>query len=141
MEKTGMVATDGVGGKVAQRSRRHRAVGAGAAVVTFDENREPIREALLVAKVPGRQTVPRAEAWAVSEVLQIYRGETPLKIITDASYVVKGFMSHNKTKYMKRPQCRHLGKDIQQDGRAQDQAIVAQSKKPHRFRGNHGEQC
>ena len=45
MEATGMVATDGAGGKVAQRSKRHRAVGAGAAVVTFDENREPVRGA------------------------------------------------------------------------------------------------
>ena len=65
-------------------------------VVTFDDNREPVRESLLVAKVPGRQTVPRAEAWAVSEVLQIYRGETALKIVTDAPYVIKGFYDHNR---------------------------------------------
>ena len=57
----------------------------------------PQYESLLLAKVPGKQTVPRAEAWAVSEVLQIYRGETPLKIITDASYVIKASTSTTGT--------------------------------------------
>ena len=64
--------------------------------MTFNESREPIDEALMCAKVPGRQTVPRAEAWAVKEVLDIHRGATPLKIITDASYVVKGFDVQNR---------------------------------------------
>ena len=47
--------------------------------------------------------MPRAEAWAVSEVLRIHRGETPLKIISDASYVCRGFDDHNRAKYMKGP--------------------------------------
>ena len=101
LEKTGLVATDGAGGKVGTRSKRHTTVGAGSAVVSFNENREPIKEAMLVSKVPGNQTVPRPEAWAVSEVLQVDRRKTPLTIVTDATYVIKGFLDYNRCRYMK----------------------------------------
>ena len=72
MEQTGLVATDGSGGKVGDKRVRRRAVGAGAASVLFNEFRRPINEALLVAKVPGKQTVPRAEAWAVCCTLEVW---------------------------------------------------------------------
>ena len=36
MEREGLVATDGAGGTVGARSERHRSVGAGAAVITFE---------------------------------------------------------------------------------------------------------
>ena len=39
MEREGLVATDGAGGAVGARSERHRVVGAGAAVVTFNEEK------------------------------------------------------------------------------------------------------
>ena len=35
--------------------------------------------------------------------MQIHRGETPLQIICDASYVCRGFDGHNRAKYMKGP--------------------------------------
>ena len=72
-----------------EKNVRHRAVGAGAAAVLFNDKREPIREALLVAQAPGNQTVPRAEAWAVSCTLEVWPGKKPRCIITDASYVIQ----------------------------------------------------
>lgn len=50
-------------------------------------------EAWLTSKVPGRQTVPRAEIWAVRMLLMVWDGSYDLTIITDASYTVKGM--HN----------------------------------------------
>ena len=81
------------------RSKRHRVVGAGAAVVTLDTNNEIRKISVLASKVPGRQTVPRAEAGAVRQVLTRWHGKVPLKIVTDALYVVKGFLPHNRGAY------------------------------------------
>ena len=101
MELNGLVATDGAGGEVGARSKGHRSVVAGAAVVTFGPNNEPTQISVITTKVPGRQTVPRAEAWAVRQVLWRWHGNKPLKIITDALYVVKGFLPYNRAAYMK----------------------------------------
>ena len=79
------MATDGAGGKIGEKNHRRRAVGAGASSVLFDSKRKPIDEAILIAKVPGKQTVPRAEAWAVNCVLEEWHGEMELIIITDVS--------------------------------------------------------
>ena len=47
-------------------------------------------EAWMASKVLGRQTVPRAEIWAVLMVLIVWDGTYDLTIITDASYTVRG---------------------------------------------------
>ena len=83
------------------RSKRHRGVGAGAAVVTLDADNDIRKISVLASKVPGRQTVPRAEAWAIRQVLIRWHGKVPLKIITGALYVVKGFLPRNKGAYKK----------------------------------------
>ena len=44
----------------------------------------------MASKVPGRQTVPRAEIWAVLMVLMVWGGAYDLQIVTDASYTVQG---------------------------------------------------
>ena len=99
MERTGMVATDGSGGKTGKRSERHRSVGAGAVVVTFNDCGEPIKERAIRSNVAGRQTVPRAETWAVLQVLRRCKGIKPLQIIKDALYAVKGFQKENRRAY------------------------------------------
>ena len=68
-----LVATDGAGGAVGARSERHRSVGAGAAVVKFGPNRTPLHATCMRMKVPGKQTVPRAETWAVLQVLNLMK--------------------------------------------------------------------
>ena len=70
-------------------------------MVTLDTENNISKVSVLTSKVPGKQTVPRAEAWAVRQVLERWHGRKPLKIITDALYVVKGFLKHNKAAYMK----------------------------------------
>ena len=62
MAAAGLVATDGAGGARVTASSRHRSVGAGAAVLTFDIEGNATKESLMIAKVPGNQTVPRAES-------------------------------------------------------------------------------
>ena len=73
LDKECLVATDGAGGAMGSRSERHIAVGAGAAVVSFGPNRKPEHVTCMHMKVPGRQTVPRAEIWAVLQVLEVMK--------------------------------------------------------------------
>ena len=72
-------------------------MGAGCSGLSFDANREwcILDKAAVSAKVPGRQTVCRAEAWAVYSVLVAWSGSYHLTIATDASYSVSG-MSKSK---------------------------------------------
>ena len=56
LDKECLVATDGAVGAVGSRSERHRAVGAGAVVVSFGPNRKPGHVTCMRMKVPGRQT-------------------------------------------------------------------------------------
>ena len=49
-------------------------------MVTLDANSDIKKVSVLTSKVPGKQTVPRAEAWAVRQVLVRWRGQKPLKI-------------------------------------------------------------
>ena len=93
------MATDGAGGSVGVRSERHRSVGAGAAVVRFGPDSTPGHATCMRMKLPGKQTVPRAETWAVLQVLKVMKGEKDMKIITDAMYVIKGFKNQNRKAY------------------------------------------
>ena len=80
-------------GKIAA-SLGGRSIGAGAGAVRFRDQGDAvdaiIEEAWLASEVPGRQTVPRAESWAVLMVLMEWDGSHDLIIITDASYTVQG---------------------------------------------------
>lgn len=96
LDRECLVATDGAGETVGSRSERHRAVRAGAAVVTFGRNKTPTHASCLRMKVPGKQTVPRAETWAVLQVLLLMKGEQHMKIVTDAMYVIKGVKMQNR---------------------------------------------
>ena len=73
LDRECLVATDGAGGAVGSRSERHRSVGAGAVVVSFGPDRMPMHATCMRMKVPGRQTVPRAETWAVLPVLKVMK--------------------------------------------------------------------
>ena len=75
LDKECLVETDVAGGAVGSRSERHRAVGAGAAVVSFGPNRKPEHVTCMCMEAPGRQTVPRAETWALLQVLKVMKGE------------------------------------------------------------------
>ena len=57
-----------------------------------DNEEDPwiVEEAYLASKAPGKQTVPRADTWAVYLVLHEWYGAYDLEIITDASYTVSG---------------------------------------------------
>ena len=44
-----------------------------------------VEDAHIASRVPGKQTVPRAEAWAIYLVLCIWDGTYDLEIVTDAS--------------------------------------------------------
>ena len=93
LKLTGLCGVDGAGGKNGSRPRS-RAVGAGCGTLIMRAQKEEgvwIREeAWMASKVPGRQTVPRAEIWAVLMVLMVWDGTHDLTIITDASYTVRG---------------------------------------------------
>jgi len=84
--------TDGAGPPGARR-RGDPAVGAGAASLALDAQGRLAGVTVFYAAVPGRQTVPRAEAWAY-DVLD--RGMSAAgapddeSIAVDASYVVNG---------------------------------------------------
>ena len=81
------------------RSERHRPVGAGAAVVAFERDGSAGHATCLRMKVPGKQTVPRAETLAVLQVLLLIKGKKEIRIITDAMYVIKGFNDQNRKTY------------------------------------------
>ena len=93
LKATGVCGVDGSGGANSSFTRG-RSVGAGVGAVLLRDqgNAEDavIEEAWLASKVPGRQTVPRAEIWAVLMVLLEWDGSHDLQIITDASYTVYG---------------------------------------------------
>ena len=83
--------TDGSGGPRWTPATRPVA-GAGVAVLVGDAAAGGSRVgkvAFASAPVPGRQTAPRAEAWAAAEVVRAASG-APVVIRADASYVVNG---------------------------------------------------
>ena len=48
------------------------------------------KTALIFSKVPGKQTVPRSELWALLTLLQRMKAGKAYKVYIDASYVVNG---------------------------------------------------
>ena len=71
LEITGTAGSDGSGGPDSSDSRT-RVATAGAAVYQHVDG--VIRFAFLFSKVPGTQTVPRAELWALYHLLRIMLG-------------------------------------------------------------------
>lgn len=93
LKLTGVCGVDGSCGKNS-RLPGNRTVGAGCRTTILrgrDISDDVIQEkAWMASKVLGRQTVPRAEIWAVSMVLLVWGGTYDLTIITDASYTDQG---------------------------------------------------
>ena len=58
-------------------------------------------EAYLYSRVPGKQTVPRAEAWAIYLVMQVWDGAHDLEIVTDASYTCSGMDLYNRHTHLR----------------------------------------
>ncbi len=81
--------SDGSGGEDNIVSR-YREVYSGAATADYDPLTGRTRVEGLVAEVPGRQTVPRAELWAAALLLERAPVEGPFELTLDAAYVVKG---------------------------------------------------
>lgn len=93
LKATGRCGVDGSGGKLFSSNARLRTVGAGCGVILMGENENEAwitEEAYLASRVPGKQTVPRAEAWAIYLVVCEWDGSYDLEIITDASYTLRG---------------------------------------------------
>ena len=101
LQATGVCGVDGSGGTNSSFTRG-RSVGAGVGAVLLRDHGDAedaiIEEAWLASKVPGRQTVPRAEIWVVLMVLLEWDGSHDLQIITDASYTVQGMDALSRRK-------------------------------------------
>ena len=63
--------------------------------------RRTVQQAAAAARVPGQQTVPRAESWGVRTALYLIPVAVPLTLVVDAMYVVHGMRGTNRQKYMK----------------------------------------
>ncbi len=81
--------SDGSGG-VAEAVPSQRRVYSGAATYIIDGEGEEVTTGGLVAEVPGKQTVPRAELWGASLLLSLAPRDGPFEITLDAAYVVNG---------------------------------------------------
>ena len=79
-------------------------------------------------KVSGRQTVPRAETLAVLQVLLLANGDWPLKIVTDALYMIKRVQAAKQESVLRRQKRRRLEGSLQEDGRTQSKADVAKDQ-------------
>ena len=105
LRRTKRTGVDGSGGKNSSHPR-FRAVGAGCSVALLVEGAEGdwIREeAFLAYRVPGRQTVPRAEIWAALIILRVWDGTHDLEVVTDATYTVCGMIHLNRRKNRRGP--------------------------------------
>ena len=81
-----------------------RTVGAGVGtqLLSDHESDSPVlEEAYLYSRVPGRQTVPRSEAWALYLVLQVWDGSYDLTIVTDATYTISGTDMRKRHQHLK----------------------------------------
>ena len=104
----GRCGVDGSGGALFSSHPRLRTVGAGVGVQLLnntDFGDAPdswvADEAYLASRVPGKQTVPRAEAWAIYLVLKVWDGTFDLEIVTDATYSISGMDFRNRRKHLR----------------------------------------
>ncbi len=93
LKLTGAVGSDGSGGPDTFDSRI-RMVSSGA-VVTKRVDGE-LQVAFLFPMVPGTQTVPRAELWALRHVLNLMEGLRQYTVYIDAQYVLNGLQSRSR---------------------------------------------
>ena len=83
MHKLGAVGTDGSGGS--EIWQRFRIVAAGAFVYSPQEGTYDTMH----TRVPGHQTVPRAEAYALFQLLLVHQPAHTITYYIDASYVIR----------------------------------------------------
>ena len=94
LNNTGKAGTDGTGG--IDNDPRTRRAFAGAAVVSPDGE----QVAYFHCKVPGRQTVPRAELTALDRILKCIRAKRTWHIYIDAQYVINGLAAEDRSFYI-----------------------------------------
>ena len=89
MKITQQVGVDGGGGRLG-KTPILRCVGPGGSAILFHPTIPGLvmSRCMIYSKVPGRQTVCRAEAWALHNVIDLWPGDYPLEIIVDATFVV-----------------------------------------------------
>jgi ribonuclease HI len=90
LNETGAAAGDGGGGK--DKEPRTRIAGTGIAAY----NPATGEFALLFSRVPGRQTVPRAELWALFKLLERMSHGVSYRVYIDAQYVLNGLANRGK---------------------------------------------
>ena len=77
--------------------------GSGGSVIVFHPTRvnEILMKALIFSKVPGRQTVSRAEACALHNLIHTWTGDFDLEIIVDATYSISGMDLEKQDKHLR----------------------------------------
>lgn len=119
---------DGAGGEFG-RDPDNRAVGTGLAALYTAPN-GTTTQAAAAARVPGQQTVPRAESWGVRTALYIIPVTVPLTLVVDAMYVVHGMDGSNRPKYAKGTNG-DIWKDIYQMTDARATSVQVEKVKSH----------
>ncbi len=89
LERTRHGFSDGSGG-LAESVASQRRVHSGAATYRLDEDGNNLDAGGLVAEVPGKQTVPRAELWGAALLINAAPSSGPFEVTLDAAYVVDG---------------------------------------------------
>ena len=73
VRKTGQAGGAGGGGTL-NKHPKLKAAGVGCSFIILDEHGDPAEEAIMFTKVPGRQTVPCAEAWVLYLIILQWDG-------------------------------------------------------------------
>lgn len=101
MRNVGQAGVDGAGGKLG--STTFRCVGAGGAAVLFHPHKKHcvLCTAMIYSKVPGNQTVCRAEESALYIIIKVWPGDFHLTIPVDATYSLSGMDLARREKHIK----------------------------------------
>lgn len=72
----------------------------GGCVPPDTRQRDP-HEAVLFSKAPGRQTVCRAKAWALHNIIHIWTGGLGPEMVVDATYSISGMDLEKQHKHLR----------------------------------------
>ena len=96
-------ASDGSGGSL-NKYPKFRHAGAGVGLCFFENG--TLRIDVIIAKVLGNQTTPRAEGWGVDCHLYVWctrnssSPEIEITIVVDATYIINAFKPHKRRSMM-----------------------------------------
>ena len=90
MRITGQAGVDG--GEGALSKTMFRCVGAGGSAILFHPTEKMciLGECMIYSQAPGNQTVCRAEAWALYNIIHVWPGKLELTINVEATYSLSG---------------------------------------------------